>query len=49
MKVTRARTLRDQPGDLPIDSQGMTFRSADGKTKIAITMEDVREASVADV
>jgi hypothetical protein len=49
MKVTRMRTLRDQPGDLHIDSQGITFRSADGKTNIAITMQDLREASVADV
>jgi hypothetical protein len=49
IKVTRVRTLRDQPGDLHIDSQGITFRSADGKTNIAITMRDLREASVADV
>ena len=49
LKVTRVRTLRDQPGDLHIDSQGITFRSADGKTNIAIAMQDLREATVADV
>jgi hypothetical protein len=49
LKVTRVRTLRDQPGDLHIDSQGIAFRSGDGKTHIAIAMPDIREASVADV
>jgi hypothetical protein len=48
LKVTRVRTLRDQPGDLHIDSLGITFRSADGKTNIAIAMQDLREASVAE-
>jgi len=47
-KVTRVRTLRDQPGDLHIDSQGINFRSADGKTSIAIPMKDLRDVSVAD-
>jgi hypothetical protein len=41
-------TLRDQPGDLHIDSGGITFRSADGKTSIEISMKDLREVSVAD-
>lgn len=48
LKVTRVRTLRDQPGDLHIDTQGITFRSADGKTRIAIAMKDLRDVSVAD-
>jgi len=48
LKVTRVRTLRDQPGDLHIDSQGITFRSTDGKTSIEIPMKDLRDVSVAD-
>ena len=48
LKVTRVRTLRDQPGDLHIDSQGIAFRSTDGKTSIAIAMKDLRDVSVAD-
>ncbi|MEO8053357.1 MAG: hypothetical protein ABI833_23400 [Acidobacteriota bacterium] len=48
LKVTRVRTLRDQPGDLHIDAEGATFRSTDGKTTIAIPMKDLREVSVAD-
>jgi hypothetical protein len=48
LKVTRVRTLRDQPGDLHIDSQGIEFRSADGKTSIEIPMKDLRDVNVAD-
>jgi len=48
LKVTRVRTLRDQPGDLHVDSQGIEFRSADGKTSITILMKDLRDVSVAD-
>jgi hypothetical protein len=48
LKVTRVRALRDQPGDLHIDSQGIEFRSTDGKTDIAIAVQDLREASVAN-
>jgi hypothetical protein len=48
LKVTRVRTLRDQPGDLHVDSRGIAFRSTDGKTSIIIAMQDLREASVAD-
>jgi hypothetical protein len=48
LKVTRVRTLRDQPGDLHIDNQGIAFRSTDGKTSIAIPMKDLRDVSVAD-
>jgi hypothetical protein len=48
LKVTRVRTLRGQPGDLHIDSKGITFRSTDGKFNISIPMQDLREASVAD-
>src|SRR5438477_11243449 len=48
MKGERVRVLRNQPGDLHIDAQGITFRSADGKTSITIPMQDLREADVAD-
>jgi hypothetical protein len=48
LKVMRVRTMRNQPGDLHIDSQGITFRSTDGKTIISIGMQDLREADVAD-
>ena len=48
LKVTRVRTLRDQPGDLHIDGQGIAFRSADGKTSITIAMKDLRDVDVAD-
>ena len=48
LKVTRVRTLHDQPGDLHIDGKGVTFRSADGKTSLAISMKDLREVNVAD-
>jgi len=48
LKVTRVRTLRNQPGDLHIDSQGISFRSTDGKTSITIAMKDLRDVSVAD-
>jgi len=48
LAVERVRTLRDQPGDLHVDEQGITFRSKDGKTNISIKMQDLREASVAD-
>jgi hypothetical protein len=47
LKVARVRTLRNQPGDLHIDAQAVTFRSVDGKT-ITIAMQDLREADVAD-
>ena len=49
LKVTRVRTLHNQPGDLHIDSQGITFRSGDGKTSITLPMQDIRKASVFDV
>src|SRR5438477_5979476 len=49
IKVERVRTLRNQPGDLHIDSQGVTFRSSDGKISITIPIKDLREADVADV
>jgi hypothetical protein len=48
LKVTRVRALRDQPGDLHIDSQGIKFRSTDGTTTIAIPMKDLRDVNVAD-
>lgn len=49
LKVTLVRTLRDKPGDLHIDSEGIAFRSSDGKINVAIALQDLREASVADV
>jgi hypothetical protein len=48
LKVERVRILRNQPGDLHIDVQGITFRSSDGTTSITIPMRDLREADVAD-
>jgi len=48
LKVTRVRMLRDQPGDLHIDAEGVAFRSSDGKTTVRIAMQDLREADVAD-
>ena len=48
LKVTRVRTVRDQPGDLHIDGQGIAFRSTDGKTSITIAMKDLRDVDVAD-
>src|SRR5690349_20531813 len=48
LAAERVRTLRNQPGDLHVDEQGITFRSKDGKTNISIKMQDLREASVAD-
>jgi hypothetical protein len=48
LKVERVRPLRDQPGDLHIDAQGITFRSKDGKTNVTMKMPDLREANVAD-
>src|SRR2546422_174847 len=48
MKVARVRMLRNQPGDLHIDAEGVIFRSSDGKTAIKIEMKDLRAADVAD-
>jgi len=48
LKVTRVRALKDQPGDLHIDGQGIAFRSVDGKTSITIAMKDLRDVNVAD-
>jgi hypothetical protein len=48
LTVEHVRTLRNQPGDLHVDAQGITFRSKDGKTNVTIKMQDLREASVAD-
>jgi hypothetical protein len=48
LSVTRVRTLRNQPGDLHIDAEGVTFRSSDGKTTITIALQELREADVAD-
>src|SRR6266404_1500941 len=48
LKVERVRILRNQPGNLHIDAQGISFRSSDEKTSIKIPMQDLREADVAD-
>ena len=48
LHVEHIRTLRNQPGELHIDAQGVTFRSKDGKTNIEIKMQDLRTARVAD-
>lgn len=48
LKVERARILRNQPGDLHIDAQEITFRSNDGTTIITIPIQDLREVDVAD-
>jgi hypothetical protein len=48
LRVERVRNLRNQPGDLHFDAQGITFQSNDGKTSITIPMQDLREADVAD-
>jgi hypothetical protein len=48
LHAAHVRTLRDQPGDLHIDAQGVTFQSKDAKTSIRIAMSDLREADVAD-
>jgi hypothetical protein len=48
LQVERIRIPRNQPGDLQIDAQGIRFQSHDGKTKITIAIEDLRQADVAD-
>jgi hypothetical protein len=48
IKVERVRLMRNQPGVLRIDNQGVTFRSRDGKTMIMIPMQELRRADVAD-
>lgn len=48
LKVERVQILKDQPGDLHIDGQGMSFQSLDGKTKISVPIDDLRQADVAD-
>src|ERR1700693_4542919 len=48
LPVIRVRMLRNHPGDLQIGTEGVAFRSSDGKTTITIAMKDLREADVAD-
>src|SRR5258708_1976509 len=43
LTVTRIRVLRNQPGVLHVDSEGVAFRSSDGKTTVKIQMKDLRE------
>jgi hypothetical protein len=47
-KAERVRLLQNERGDLYIDARGIRFRSTDGNTTIAIPMEDLPEADVAD-
>jgi len=47
--VSRERRLgRDEPGELQIDGSGVSYQSANGKTKIQLAFEDIREAGVSD-
>ena len=47
--VVRVRPLwRDEPGQLEIGVSGISYQSANGKTKLQLAMEDVREADVSD-
>jgi len=48
LKVERVRILKNQRGDLHIDGQGISFQSLDGKTKISVPIDDLRQADVAD-
>ncbi len=48
LEVSRLRIPRDEPGTLHIDSQGVAFQSRDGKTRIMISLRDLREADLAD-
>ena len=48
LKVDRVLMLRNQPGDLHVDVNGITFRSSEGKTRITIRMQDLRGVDVAD-
>ena len=47
--VARMRPLwRDEPGQLEIGASGISYQSRNGKTKLHLAMEDVREADVSD-
>ena len=47
--VSRERRLgRDEPGELQIDGSGVSYQAANGKTKIQLAFEDIREADVSD-
>lgn len=48
LKAELIRPLRNRPGNLHADPQGVSFRSSDGKTEITIRFEDLRAADVAD-
>ncbi|MGI8744455.1 MAG: hypothetical protein ACR2NN_18155 [Bryobacteraceae bacterium] len=48
LDVSRVRIPKDQRGTLHIDSQGVAFQSQDGKTRIRISLRELREADVAD-
>jgi hypothetical protein len=48
LQVARVRMVKDEPGNLHIDSQGVSFQSLDGKTRITISLANLREAEVAD-
>jgi len=47
--VARVRPLwPDEPGQLEIGAAGISYQSANGKTKVHAAMDDIREADVAD-
>jgi hypothetical protein len=48
LQVSRSTISREQPGTLHIDSQGVTFQSRDRKTRITISLRELREADVSD-
>ena len=48
LKVEQVRILKNKRGDLHIDGQGISFQSQDGKTKISVPIDDLRQADVAD-
>ena len=47
-RVQRDKLLRDESGNLQIDSSGISYRSDNGKTSIHLSLADVREADVSD-
>src|SRR5215472_16296161 len=47
--VLRSRSVpKDEAGQLRIDTSGIQYRSANGKTTITLSFIDVREMNVAD-
>jgi hypothetical protein len=47
--VVRVRPLwPDEPGQLEVGAAGVSYQSANGKTKLHVAMEDIRDADVSD-